>query len=123
MTGTLANLRLLRAEELVEDAGAIRLRDADARVAHANAHGIRSLLGSERNAPPRPVVFDGVRQEVVDGDAEQVLVDVDETELARHLELEGKAGAASAARDIVEGVAQQLGELHALTLQVQAAVL
>src|SRR5262245_47307572 len=84
--GARGDLRALRAVILVEDLVALVLADADALIDDADLHlFVGQPFSAHGDSAPGTAVFDGVIDQVVDGDAEEILVEAGGTELRRSL--------------------------------------
>src|SRR6266581_2525108 len=107
---------------LVEHSLAVLRRDADALIADADLHLVLGQLLRIQNHPAAgTAVLDRVVQQVVDGDAEQVLVQPRRTQVRRELQLDLYLPRPRALAHAVHDVAQQVLDLDPLALDGQGA--
>src|SRR6266581_2058376 len=118
MPAARADLLAAGAIVFLEHPLAVLRRDADALVADADLHLVLGQLFRIQNYPAAgTAVLDRVVQQVVDGDAEQVLVQPRRTQVRLDLQLPSPRAFAHAVHD----VAQQVLDLDPLALDGQGA--
>src|SRR6266487_3197804 len=122
MPAARADLLAAGAIVFLEHPLAVLRRDADALVADADLHLVLGQLFRIQNYPAAgTAVLDRVVQQVVDGDAEQVLVQPRRTQVRRDLQLDLHLPRPRALAHAVHDLLQQVLNLHPLALDGQGA--
>ena len=107
---------------LVEHSLAVLRRDADALIADTDFHLVLGQLFRVQNHPAAgTAVLDRVAQQVVDGDAEQVLVQPRRPQVRRDFQLDLHLPRPRALAHAVHDLLQQVLNLHPLALDGQGA--